>query len=98
MSNNPRNTGSSSDCGCYISQFYRWIMELFEYEDWQAMPEFVQEKKEPYKVLTVRFETEQDYIEFQELIAQKLTAKTKSIWHPFKSHWGLKKMVYKDGN
>ena len=73
-------------------------MELFEYEDWHGMPEFVQDKKEPYKVLTVRFETEQDYIEFQELIGQKLTAKTKSIWHPFKSHWGLKRKVYRYGD
>jgi CRISPR/Cas system-associated endonuclease Cas3-HD len=29
-------------------------------------------------------------------IQQKLTNKTKSIWHPFKSHWGLEKKVYKD--
>jgi hypothetical protein len=30
------------------------------------------------------------------LINQKLTVKTKSIWHPFKSHWGLDKKVYKN--
>lgn len=73
-------------------------MGLFEDEHWTGMPEFVQEKKEPFKVLTVRFETEQDYFEFQELIAQKLTAKTKSIWHPFKSHWGLERKVYKNAD
>jgi hypothetical protein len=60
------------------------------------MPEFVQEKKEPFKELIVRFETEADYLEFQRLIGQQLTVKTKSIWHPFKSHWGLEKKVYKD--
>lgn len=73
-----------------------------KYEDsmaeWVGMPEFIQNKKEPYKVLTVRFENEKDYLEFQSLIGQKMTEKTKSIWHPFKSHWGLKKKVYKDGN
>ena len=73
--------------------------DLFdEHSEWVGMPEFVQEKKEPFKTIIVRFENEQDYIEFQQLIRQKLTNKTKSIWHPFKSHWGLEKKVYKNGN
>lgn len=55
---------------------------------WVDMPEFKQEKKEPFKTLTIRFETEEDYLDFQDKIDQKLTNKTKSIWHPYKSHWG----------
>lgn len=51
-------------------------------EHWVGMPEFVQEAKKPYKVLNIRFETEEDYNAFAELIGQKLTPKTKSIWHP----------------
>jgi hypothetical protein len=71
--------------------------DMFDkYSEWVDMPEFVQEKKEPYKELIVRFETEEDYKEFQQLINQQLTVKTKSIWHPFKSHWGLEKKVYKN--
>jgi len=71
--------------------------DLFDkHSEWVGMPEFVQEKKEPYKELIVRFETEEDYKEFQQLIGQQLTVKTKSIWHPFKSHWGLEKKVYKN--
>lgn len=73
-------------------------MGLFEDGHWQGMPEFVQDKKEPFKTLTVRFETEQDYLQFQDLIGQRLTAKTKSIWHPFKSHWGLERKVYKNAD
>lgn len=74
-------------------------MNMFnEHPDWVGMPEFVQEKKEPYKTLIVRFETEQDYNDFAQLIEQKLTKKTKSIWHPFKSHWGLEKKVYKNAD
>ena len=74
-------------------------MNIFnEHPDWVGMPEFVQEKKEPYKTLIVRFETEQDYNDFAKLIEQKLTPKTKSIWHPFKSHWGLEKKVYKNAD
>jgi hypothetical protein len=71
--------------------------QLFDpYPEWTGMPEFVQEKKEPFKQLIIRFETEEDYLDFQKRIEQKLTNKTKSIWHPFKSHWGLEKKVYKD--
>ena len=65
-----------------------------EYPEWVGMPEFVQEKKEPYKELIIRFDTENDYLDFQKLINQKLTNKTKSIWHPFKSHWGAEKKVW----
>jgi hypothetical protein len=67
-----------------------------EYPEWVGMPEFVQEKKVIFKELIVRFETEEDYKKFQTLINQKMTNKTKSIWHPFKSHWGIEKKVYKN--
>ena len=73
--------------------------DLFDqYPEWVGMPEFVQEKKEPFKELIVRFETEQDYQDFQKVIEQRLTFKTKSIWFPFKSHWGLERKVYKDAS
>jgi len=55
-------------------------------KEWVGMPEFVQNKQEPFSKITVRFETEADLQNFAELIGQKLTAKTKSIWHPFKPH------------
>lgn len=69
-----------------------------EHPEWVGMPEFVQEKKEPFKELIIRFDTEDDYLDFQRIINQKLTNKTKSIWHPFKSHWGLERKVYKDAS
>lgn len=50
--------------------------------EWDGMPEFIQEKQEPFAQITVRFETEADLLEFAELIKQPLTRKTKSIWHP----------------
>lgn len=65
-------------------------------DEWKEMPEFVQEKKEPFSKITVRFETQDDLESFAELIGQKLTPKTKSIWHPFKSHWGEKRHIYGD--
>lgn len=57
-------------------------------EEWKDMPEFEQEKQRPYAQIIVRFESEQDLQDFANLIGQKLNKKTKSIWHPFKSHWG----------
>ena len=55
-------------------------------DEWVGMPEFIQEKKEPFSKITVRFETEEDLNAFAKLIGQKLTPKTKSIWHPHKPH------------
>lgn len=63
-------------------------------KEWVGMPEFIQEKKECFSKIIVRFETEDDLKDFAEKIGQKITPKTKSIWHPFKSHWGLEPKVY----
>lgn len=51
-------------------------------DEWQDMPEFIQEKQSPYSKIIVRFNNEEDLQEFAKLIGQKLTNKTKSIWHP----------------
>lgn len=55
-------------------------------DHWKGMPSFEMEKVEPYKKITIRFENEKDYYDFAELIKQKLTIKTKSIWYPYKPH------------
>jgi hypothetical protein len=65
-------------------------------EEWKDMPEFVQEKKRPHAQINFRFESEEDLQEFAKLIGQKLTNKTKSAWHPFKSHWGTARKLWKD--
>ena len=49
------------------------------------MPEFIQEKQEPYAKIIFRFKSE-DLQEFAKMIGQNLTNKTKSSWHPFKPH------------
>ena len=64
--------------------------------EWVGMPEFVQDKKKPFAQLICRFETKEDLDAFALLIGQKLTPKTKSIWHPFRSRWGGIKGRYKD--
>lgn len=55
--------------------------ELAETE-WKGMPEFVQDKQEPYAKIIIRFRNQEDLDEFANLVGQKLTAKTKSMWHP----------------
>ena len=51
-------------------------------KEWQGMPEFVQEDTPPYARIIVRFQSEADLQEFAKLIGQRLTRKTKSLWHP----------------
>ena len=51
-------------------------------QHWKDMPEFVNEENQPYKMIRVRFRTEEDYKEFSKMIDQPLSPKTKSIWHP----------------
>lgn len=56
------------------------MMDVFG--EWKNMPEFVQNKQEPFAKIIVRFNSQEDLDEFSNLIGQKLTPKTKSIWHP----------------
>ncbi len=64
-------------------------------EHWEDMPEFVQEKLEPFAKITIRFEDEESLAEFAKLIGQKLTPNTKSIWHPYKPHRLPNKKVWR---
>jgi len=63
---------------------------------WFDMPEFIQVKKEEYAKIIIRVESEEDLKILSNLLDQKLNKKTKSIWYPFKSHWGAEKKVWKD--
>jgi hypothetical protein len=51
-------------------------------DHWKGMPEFEQEDKKPFKRVTISFRTREDYLEFQKVIDQQMTEKTKSIWYP----------------
>ena len=56
-------------------------------QEWLDMPEFIQNKKEPFAKIIIRVESQQDLDELAERISQPLTPKTKSAWFPFKSHF-----------
>ena len=63
-------------------------------EEWQDMPEFVQENKESIKGVMVHFETPEDMDEFSKLVGRKVTMKTKGFFFPVKAD--QKPMVYID--
>ncbi len=51
-------------------------------EEWEGMPEYVQEDMEPWKSLTVHFENRADMEAFSKLIGQRVLETTKSLWYP----------------
>lgn len=54
--------------------------------DWDDMPEFVQEDKNAYEEVTVRFRNKEDLEEFAKLVGQlnivPKKKRKKSIWYP----------------
>ena len=54
--------------------------------DWDDMPEFVQEDKEAYEEVTVRFRNKADLEEFAKLVGQMNIVpkkkRKKSMWYP----------------
>lgn len=51
-------------------------------EEWQGMPEFVQEDLTPWNSIYVHFETREDIEKFAKLVRQKIGLNTRSIWFP----------------
>jgi len=50
--------------------------------EWVGMPEYSHKDLKPIKQLIISFESYDDYFQFSELVGQKLTRKTQSIWFP----------------
>jgi hypothetical protein len=53
-------------------------------EHWVGMPEFDQPDREPFKTITVHFDSQEDVDQFAALVEQKITLKTRYVWYPFK--------------
>jgi len=49
---------------------------------WHDMPEYIQENKESFRTVHIKFRKPEHYEEFSKRIGQELTEKTKAIWHP----------------
>jgi hypothetical protein len=52
-------------------------------KEWEGMPEFENEPK-AIRTLYIHFATNEDINAFAQLIKQRITDKTKSLWYPFK--------------
>jgi hypothetical protein len=63
------------------------LFDLSEFTDWEKewkdMPEFLQQDLTPFRVINVRFKTENDVREFAKIIGQTITPKQKALWFPF---------------
>ncbi len=51
-------------------------------DEWQDMPEFVQEDQSPFKQLIISFATREDMEAFSKLVDQPIYTTTQSIWYP----------------
>jgi hypothetical protein len=58
------------------------LNDLAYQKEWQDMPEFSLQDKEPYKQVIVSFRSEKDMEEFAKLVGQKITDRTQSLWFP----------------
>jgi hypothetical protein len=62
-------------------------LERWWEEHWQGMPEFVMGNTEPIQKITVSFDSAEDVKRFGELIGQRLTPRTDSIWFPIQTDY-----------
>ena len=53
-----------------------------EATDWQDMPEFQQEKNDAHRKIIISFQDEKGVKDFEKLLGQRITSKTKSLWFP----------------
>ena len=67
--------------------------ETDAFEEWQGMPEF-ENPNNCFRKIIVNFADADAVTEFAELIGQKLSDKTKSIWHPYQPPRDLESMRY----
>lgn len=66
-------------------------------EEWDGMPEFGEKPIfNAYKSLNVHFDDQESVDKFAELVGQKITEKTKSIWYPKKEKEDIKSLRVKN--
>lgn len=72
--------------GAFVAQLAQRYLDSETKQDaqdeWKGMPEFEQNDEMPCRRLVVNFKSEQDAQDFAKLVGQKLTDKTRFIWHP----------------
>ena len=66
-----------------------------EEKEWQGMPEFNNYEKAIQQVI-VHFETYEAVRDFEKIVNQKISKKTKYIWYPRKERRNIKSLIYKN--
>jgi hypothetical protein len=51
-------------------------------DEWEGMPEYINEDKSSYKSVRVHFKTKKDMENFSKVIGQNILETTRSIWFP----------------
>ena len=51
-------------------------------DEWNGMPEFVQEDLRPWHQVNVRFRNQEDFDKFKVLMEQEITPKQTTLWFP----------------
>lgn len=81
------------------------IQSLFEKEDvpfawekeWNGMPEYKMDDKTPVQQIIISFKSYEDAKKFGELLGQKVSKKTKSLWYPKEENYiEPKNFIYTD--
>jgi hypothetical protein len=52
-------------------------------DEWVDMPEYEHQDLTPHRSIIVHFANEEDAQDFARLLGQKITPKTKYLWHPY---------------
>lgn len=70
--------------------------ELKPEEEWEGMPEYVNEDQTSHSRIIVHFKDEEDRKKFGVLLQQSITDKTRSIWYPFQPNQVMTDVEYAD--
>lgn len=62
-------------------------------EQWEAMPDYANQSR-GVKAIVLHFETEKDVRDFERLVGQKITDKTKYMWFPERPPENLKDLTF----
>ena len=62
--------------------YFKDVVPNVPEEEWTGMPEFTQDDETPHRTIYVHFRNDKDIQDFANIMKQKITDKTKYIWHP----------------
>jgi hypothetical protein len=65
-------------------------------DEWQGMPEYVQDNLLPTYSVKINFANADDLRKFADLLGQPITTQTKSVWFPEQDKANLNRFCYVD--